>query len=514
MNNIMGAALLGELLGALARSTTLRTSLEGIPADQADAVVRKMVDALERLAAEGGAPSVRSAPQKPAPFPTAAPVPAQAERLRTPFPTPVAPVTEPPVRKPVPEPAVVPRPAPEAPPVAVAKEPLAAQSAVAPQLPVAGPPPVPKAPPVAVAKEPVAAQPAVTPQLPVAEPPPVPKAPPVAVAKEPVAAPSPAPHVQPPPPREPKRSAAPAPIPVPARPKPAPVAIEAAAPEPPSPLRTPSARVRVSFDDETVFVLAAALISLQDTPAPDPFGTGAPGVERGSEIFAFDHAGMRFFLSTLKSQEASVSRTGMLLLGKQESIKHRGAHESLVNALRVQSLILPAEPGTVVFGRNDLVRRVDFRRDALFELLVGLSTLSAWRVHASVLDAHVQKILPAEAAPARAGRHDADRARVPATTKKTDIKSLERLLNREKKLAEAILQRLAAAAESHTVEAMVGLASGSSEDWKPILKASFEVPAGRFTRFAQAVVDCQEAHAMFEPMLSVVGGPGSFSLSM
>jgi hypothetical protein len=241
---------------------------------------------------------------------------------------------------------------------------------------------------------------------------------------------------------------------------------------------------------------------------------GGEGVERGSEIFAIDHAGIRFFLSLLRNPEAGISKAGMLLLGKQESIKHRGVHERLVNALRLQSLILPAEAGTVVLGRQDLLRRVDFRLSALFEVLLGLSTLSAWRVSAYVLDTQVQKMLPAEASPARSSRHDAERARVPSSSKKTDIKTLERLLTREKKLAEAILQKLITAADHHTVEAMVNLGSGSSEDWKPILKASFDVPTSRFGQFARAVVECQDVNAMFDPMLAVAGGPGSFSLSM
>ena len=135
-------------------------------------------------------------------------------------------------------------------------------------------------------------------------------------------------------------------------------------------------------------------------------------------------------------------------------------------------------------------------------------------MNAFVLDAHVHKMLPAEQTTARAGRHEAERGRVPSTAKKTDIKTLERLLNREKKLAESILQRLLGTADRHTVESIVNLGSGSSEDWKPILKATFEVPPIRFPDFARAVVECQEANAMFDPMLSVVGGPGSFSLSM
>ena len=279
-------------------------------------------------------------------------------------------------------------------------------------------------------------------------------------------------------------------------------------------MQGPATRIPIPFEDERAFVLAAALIPLQDTPSKDPFKIGGEGLEPGSEIFAIDHAGIRFFLSTLKKPEAGVSKAGMLLLGKQESIKHRGVHERLVNVLRLQSLILPAEAGTVVLGRQDLMRRVDFRLSALFEVLLGLSTLSAWRVHAYVLDAQVQKTLPAEVSPARSSRHDAERARVPSSSKKTDIKTLDRLLTREKKLAETILQKLAAAADHHSVESMVSIGSGSSEDWKPILKASFDVSTARFGQFARAVVECQDANAMFDPMLTVAGGPGSFSLSM
>lgn len=268
------------------------------------------------------------------------------------------------------------------------------------------------------------------------------------------------------------------------------------------------------FERERAFVLAASLIPLQDTPSRDPFKLGGEGVDSGSELFAIDHAGIRFFLSTMKNPDAGVSKAGMLLLGKQESIKHRSVHERLVNGLRLQSLILPAEAGTVVLGRDDLARRVDFRLSALFEVLLGLSTLSSWRVSAFVLDAQIQKMLPAEASPARASRHEGERGRVPSSTKKTDIKTLERILTREKKLAEVILQRLASAADSHTVESMVTLGSGSSEDWKPILRASFEVPTARFGQFARTVVECQDTNAMFDPMLAVAGGPGSFSLSM
>jgi hypothetical protein len=493
MKDMMGAALLGELMAALARSNALRKSLAGIPPEEADAVLRRLVSELERLASEGAA---QSAPRKPSLYPISSPAPRpegptlvvrEPPRTPDPVPAPVPPVTAPP-----PPDLVAPKPKPVAPPATpVVEAPVQRPAAAAPSAPVAAP----VAPPPAPSK-------------------PFPAPPPSVLRTVP---PEQAPRVAANAPREvPAKKVAPPK----ADPPPPPPVLEVipeivAVPEPPpSPLRNPGARVPVVFEDDTAFVLAASLIPLQDSSSLVPFGAGVNGVEQGSEIFAFDHAGIRFFLSPLKSQEASVSRTGVLLLGKQESIRHRNVHERLVNALRPDALVLPAEPGTVVFGRHDLVRRVDFRVNALFELLLSLATLTNWRVNVSVLDASVQKTLPAEQVASRPGRQEADRGRVPSASRKTDIKTLERMLNREKKLAEAILQRLAAAAVSHAVESMVNIGSGVSEDWKPILKASFEVPAARHQEFMRGVLECQETHAQFGPMLSVVGGPGSFSLSM
>jgi hypothetical protein len=268
------------------------------------------------------------------------------------------------------------------------------------------------------------------------------------------------------------------------------------------------------FDEERAYVLAASLIPLNDSPSSTPFQIGGPGFDAGTELFGLDHAGMRFYLSLLANQDSSVSKTGMLLLNKQDTLRHRGLHERLINALRLRGAILPAESGTVVRGKDDLIRRVDFRLHALLEILLGLSAITTWRVHVSVLDSRVQQTLPAEAAPARSGRQESERGRSTSPQKRTDIKTLDRLLTREKKLAETILQSISNAADHHEVEYMIGLAGGSSDGWKVILKAHFQVPQGRYPHFARAVVDCQDLHAMVEPMFVLSGGTESFSLSM
>jgi len=268
------------------------------------------------------------------------------------------------------------------------------------------------------------------------------------------------------------------------------------------------------FEDERAYVIAASLIPLNDSPSSHPFRIGGDGLDEGTELFAVDHAGMRFYLSLLNNQDASVSKTGILLLNKQDTLFHRGNHERLVNMLRVRGMILPAESGTVVKGNDDLVRRIDFRLHALLEILLGLSTTTTWHLHVSILDSRIQHTLPPEPAQSRSGRPEREGVRGAGGHKRTDTKSLDRLLTREKKLAETILQSVATAAERHDVDYMIGLAAGSSDSWKIILKATFQVPQARYTHFMETVVACQEMHALIGPMFVLAGGAESFSMSM
>ncbi|HSQ74741.1 MAG TPA: GvpL/GvpF family gas vesicle protein [Bacteroidota bacterium] len=283
-------------------------------------------------------------------------------------------------------------------------------------------------------------------------------------------------------------------------------------------MRTPGSSVfghtPFPFEDQRAYVLAASLIPLNDSPSSRPFHVGGPGFDEGTELFAVDHSGMRFYLSLLNNQDASVSTNGILLLNKRDVLRHRGDHERLINKLRVRSMILPAESGTVIKGKDDLVRRIDFRLHTLLEILLGLPAITTWHLHVSVLDSRVHQTLPSEAAAPRAGRQEREGGRGTGSHKHTDIKALDRLLTREKKLAETILQSIAAAAERHDVEYLIGLAGGSSDGWKLILKATFQVPPARYTHFAETVAACQEMHALIDPMFVLSGGTESFSLSL
>jgi hypothetical protein len=352
-------------------------------------------------------------------------------------------------------------------------------------------------------------------------------------APPPLASPPPPPRPTQPP-QEPVETSKPLPAsPVTAIPKTEPslpkvpptVRAETKLPPPPSPPNvtvappisepeTPEAREPFAFDDQRSYVYGVSLIPLSDSPSPTAFFLNEKGLDQRTRVFAVDHAGMRFFMSELFPDSFSVSKNGMLLLNKADSLRLRGIHERIVNRLRLHGHVLPAEFGTGVLGRQDFARRVEFRLHALLEFVLELAKTTTWHLNALVLDDRVQQLVGAEPAAPRSGRQESDRGRHSAPAKRIDVKALERLLTREKKIAESILDALAPFAENQRVEQMVNLGSGRSEDWKPILKAVLTLAPGQGQRFFRAVVDVEAANAMIEPMLRVTGTTESFSLLM
>jgi hypothetical protein len=72
-------------------------------------------------------------------------------------------------------------------------------------------------------------------------------------------------------------------------------------------------------------------------------------------------------------------------------------------------------------------------------------------------------------------------------------------------MAESVHAELEKIADQCAVEMIVGMGSGSSEDWKLIFKAWYEIPSRRMASFNRAVTDLQYHHILFDPMLSLTG---------
>lgn len=268
-------------------------------------------------------------------------------------------------------------------------------------------------------------------------------------------------------------------------------------------------------DDDIIYVHGVAGIPDREQPAEEPFMLEEKGIDGRSFAFAFDYVGMRFYLSKILPSIMSVSKTGMLLLGKQESLQARSAHEATLNELRLHGILLPFAFGTLARGKDELMGKVDAVRERLVEALEAVQSTRWWVVKLYVLDARLAQIVgKGETTPVRRGRsvERMSYTKMP-TPKKYDIKVLERILGKEKRIAESVHEELKNTAERSDIETIVGLGSGSSEDWKLILEATYEVKAGNRTKFFQTVTDLQYRHLVIDLMLSVAGDAEPFSLS-
>lgn len=274
-------------------------------------------------------------------------------------------------------------------------------------------------------------------------------------------------------------------------------------------------QVRIPFeldDDDWVYFHGVTSIPLEDMSSPKPFMLEEKGMDNREFAFALDRGGLRFYLSRVIPGSLNVAKTGMVLLNKQESIRLRGVHAGILNDLRAHGIVLPIEFGTVAAGKDNLLSKID---DHLFDLQEAMDDqleTTWWTVSVYMLDARLVQVVGTDKTPVRPER---ERERVSFRTVpqqvRIDIKTLERILGKQKKIAETIHNELTAVADRSELETIVGFGSGTSDDWKQILKASYEIPGQRVGQLNRALTEIQYRHLLFDLMLTLTGNREFFS---
>ena len=264
--------------------------------------------------------------------------------------------------------------------------------------------------------------------------------------------------------------------------------------------------------DDLIYLHGVSRIEPGETPSAFPFLLEEKGIDNRSFAFAIDLEGLRFYGSTLNQESVNLTKNGVLLLGKQEKIRMRGAHESLLNDLRLHRILLPFEFGTVFKGTEELKAKIAERCSEIGDALHELLKTRWWNLTVYALDTRTADLVGTSTPDAR---RESDRGRVPysspAQNKRIDVKTLERILNKQKKAAESVHEALQPYAERFDIDMMVSLQSGASDDWKIILKASYEMGPSMLTMFVRTVTDLQYQHFLMELMLSLTGNVESFS---
>ena len=278
---------------------------------------------------------------------------------------------------------------------------------------------------------------------------------------------------------------------------------------PPVPSKPAFQKIRYEFtDDDLVYIHGLTVVPDEEPPSSRPFMLEEKGIEDKDFAFAVDHRGLRFYLSKIHARSSNVSKVGRLLLNKQESIIFRGRHEGILNELRLHGVLLPFEFGTVAHGKEDLFAKIDSHLTDLHLGVEDISQTKWWEVDVYALDTRFAQVVASET-PSRSHR---ERSRPNyATSSKLDIKTLEKILGKQKKIAESVHEELSAVADRSDIDVKVTLGGGTSEDWKLILKASYEVPPERLPSFVRVITDIQFRHAMSDIMITLSGEREPFS---
>lgn len=279
-------------------------------------------------------------------------------------------------------------------------------------------------------------------------------------------------------------------------------------------VRNQAVRVQAKLaPEDIVYFHAVAPIPEGEEASPAPFFLEEKGILQRELALAVDRGGLRFYVSRLSAEDLSVSRNDLLLLPKAESLALRGVHTGILNDLRNHGTLLPFEFGTVVRGgKEEAFARIDNHLKQIRSALEEELATRWWTLTLCVLDAKIERLV-GESQPTfgRSRERERESLSKTPTAKKFDIKVLERMLQKEKKLAEAVHRELENLADRCDVEMMIDLGGGSSEDWKQIFKASYEVPRTMLKRFHRTVADLQYQHMLFDLMLQLEGNRGSFS---
>lgn len=295
-----------------------------------------------------------------------------------------------------------------------------------------------------------------------------------------------------------------------ASPPPVPPAAAAEHGQVPAPRHQPRTPVDLK-DEDSIYFHAVMLLPPDENQSPKPFMLEEKGIEGKEFAFALDRGGLRFFLSTLRGRSMNVSKTGVLLLNKQESIRLHGTHASILNDLRAHGILLPFAFGTVAVGRDEVYRKIEEHHDRLYDAARAQAATTWWDLSVFALDSRLAEFLTPEG---MTGRRERDKGResytISGTIQKLDIKMLEKILGKEKKLAEGIHEELKAIADRADIDSMVSFGSGSSDDWKLILKSSYELPSSRVQWFCRTLTDLQYRHFLLELMLVLDGAQEPF----
>ena len=249
--------------------------------------------------------------------------------------------------------------------------------------------------------------------------------------------------------------------------------------------------------------------------APVSTGKGVParklrvkGVDESNKIFLLDYGDVRLYLNKLTKEEYSTDKAGKPALTSQKGIHYKYEHERILNMLRTEEVIVPLPFWTVMQGLGTITSLIEDRYVELLRALIDVHDSVDWDVEVFAFDEHIVGLPEV----ADAGKSGKVRETKHATGKTRDIKVMEKLIFKEKSLAQEVHSSLLLLATKSKVDFMIRLDNAMMDDWKSILLSRYIVPKDKRKAFCQSVHELQEEYKAYQLMIRLTNPAARFTL--
>jgi DNA mismatch repair ATPase MutL len=248
--------------------------------------------------------------------------------------------------------------------------------------------------------------------------------------------------------------------------------------------------------------------------APETSGKGVPSkklalkaFDRKNDIFLLDYGDIRFYVSKLTASDYITDKGGKPTLDPQMSVWFKYDHEKILNLLRTSDVIVPINHWSIFRGLGEVTRMIEDRYVDLLRTLIDAHDATEWEVEIFGFDDHIIK-LPAIAQEGGKVR-TTERESRHAQSKTRDIKHVERLVFREKTIAQEIHSNLLYYAQKGKLDHMIRLDSAFMNDWKSILVCRYTVGKDKRRKFCEGINSIYETYKEYDLMVRVIN-PSAF----
>lgn len=243
------------------------------------------------------------------------------------------------------------------------------------------------------------------------------------------------------------------------------------------------------------------------TYAPNSEGKGFPSVEldvkgigENGNIFGLDYGDVRLFMSKINIDKYVTLKTGTNILKPQEGLKLKLEYAQAINQIHTTEMLVPLDFWTLQQGREAIVRVIEDRYLDFLHSLIDVHDAIDWDVEVLVMDNEILKVVGTTSQQRMVSAKLQPRQ---MKNPQIDYKQQERVLFKEKEIAQQINLELTKIANKVKVDHIITLDSSFLDDWKPIFSGRFVIGKDKRKAFHQAILEKQNEYKDFMIIIKV-----------